>query len=224
MTCSFGGLVQQEASSLLVALLFLLPAVQLLLWPADCGRYDAVFESELFMMHHIIATPLLFLLDIDAIYGIGGECFLHLLASGASVLTADQQRFMQFGIARQLRIILPPLAPRCCGWCCRWWRCRACRSRWSRCSGCHRIWCSITSTHSSTYTNAHVNGFTQQRTLFCQLTWQTVYLLDLQGCNCWHVLRGNLVASTGLRFTGSTGRGQHCVPTVFDTLVFRPEF
>ena len=63
------------------------------------------------MMHHTIATTLLFLLDIDAIYGIGGECFLHVLASGASVLTADQQRFMQFGIARQLRIILPPLAP-----------------------------------------------------------------------------------------------------------------
>jgi len=69
------------------------------------------FESELIMMHHTIATTLLFLLDIDAIYGIGGECFRHVLASGASVLTADQQRFMQFGIARQLRIILPPLAP-----------------------------------------------------------------------------------------------------------------
>ena len=67
------------------------------------------FESELIMMHHTIATTLLFLLDIDAIYGIGGECFLHVLASGASVLTADQQRFMQFGIARQLRIILPHL-------------------------------------------------------------------------------------------------------------------
>lgn len=57
------------------------------------------FESELFMMRHTIATTLLFLLDIDAIYGIGGECFLHVLASGDSVLTADQQRHIQFGIA-----------------------------------------------------------------------------------------------------------------------------
>jgi hypothetical protein len=65
------------------------------------------FESEMLLMHHIIASALLFIVDIDTLYGIGGEGFLHVLASGASVLTADQQRQKQFDIARELRIILP---------------------------------------------------------------------------------------------------------------------
>jgi hypothetical protein len=65
------------------------------------------FESEMLLMHHIIASALLFIVDIDTVYGIGGEGFLHVLASGASVLTADQQRQKQFDIARELRIILP---------------------------------------------------------------------------------------------------------------------
>jgi hypothetical protein len=65
------------------------------------------FESEMLLMHHIIASTLLFITDIDTIYGIGGEGLLHVLASGASVLTSDQQRQQQFAIARELRIILP---------------------------------------------------------------------------------------------------------------------
>ena len=65
------------------------------------------FESEMLLMYHAIASTLLFIVDIDTLYGIGGEGFLHVLASGASVLTADQQRQVQFDIARELRIILP---------------------------------------------------------------------------------------------------------------------
>ena len=65
------------------------------------------FESEMLLMYHVIASALLFIVDIDTLYGIGGEGVLHVLASGASVLTADQQRQKQFDIARELRIILP---------------------------------------------------------------------------------------------------------------------
>ena len=59
------------------------------------------------LMYHVIASTLFFIVDIDTLYGIGGEAFLHVLASGASVLTADQQRQIQFDIACELRIILP---------------------------------------------------------------------------------------------------------------------
>lgn len=109
MTCSSVSVVDPSSSDLKASL-------AVLLFHCDLQTVDATmpfFESELIMMHHTIATTLLFILDIDAIYGIGGECFLHVLASGASVLTADQQRFIQFGIARQLRIILPavPVGP-----------------------------------------------------------------------------------------------------------------
>lgn len=71
------------------------------------------YESEMMLMYNIIAISLQFIVDIDTSYGIGGECFLHVLASGAPVLTADQQRHTQFYIARQLMIILPavPMGP-----------------------------------------------------------------------------------------------------------------
>ena len=67
------------------------------------------YESEMILMYNIIAISIQFIVDIDSTFGIGGECFLHVLASGAPVLTADQQRHTQFYIARQLRIILPPV-------------------------------------------------------------------------------------------------------------------
>ena len=44
------------------------------------------FESEMLLMYHVIASTLLYIVDIDTLYGIGGEGFLHVLASGASVL------------------------------------------------------------------------------------------------------------------------------------------